>query len=574
MRWYARPENHPLQLSVAPRLASWNKAGHPDQVRLRVYLEHAESLLAASRIDGPWALRLDVGLPGTRDLLDAADLDNYAYPLAYRLKHPDLVSVWCTKQHSERSFVRIEPAREVQPPSTGVLFASTTASASTVAFKEQIRAAVAGTAELLPGPVRLELSFVVGPRRNWLSLWKQTIDSLDPLLGRTSPDRAWHPRDGRITELGMHVTVDPAARWKVAVGINASPGRMRVSPYGRLDLNDKVLIDQPGTRDHRRVATVVGLGPGDGTILEIGQLTFGGPPISKLNIIDNRIPEGAVITDLFGHKGPCRDTEGTPRRCDVIMARGYTTPDDHELRSFRCDGSIDPPEPELQEANPRGNMQVTLRAAARASGWQVVGANNEKDVYLLPDEPDKMVQVYWAASGNVLMAFGIGKFISRYDDPSTKNDRVLSALANRSDEFPPAPQKAATRPECEPCDKCFVIHSGECPESDVGVRADNANPGSREFRDDDAGYLDWLNAHPGGYVINIRRDHSAEAARVHRAGCRTISGQNPHRGPWTGRYAKVCATQLADLEQWATDHVRDLIPPCGICRPGSTASAR
>jgi hypothetical protein len=31
------------------------------------------------------------------------------------------VLVWCTKQHSEQSFVRIEAAGEVPPPSTAVL---------------------------------------------------------------------------------------------------------------------------------------------------------------------------------------------------------------------------------------------------------------------------------------------------------------------------------------------------------------------------------------------------------------------------------------------------------------------
>jgi hypothetical protein len=111
MRWYARPEDNVHRLRKAPRLASWNEAGHRDQVRLREYLDDTEELLAASRIDGPWALRLDVGLPTGRDLLDMADLDNYAYPLAYHLKDPGLVSVWCTKQHSEQSFVRIEAAR-------------------------------------------------------------------------------------------------------------------------------------------------------------------------------------------------------------------------------------------------------------------------------------------------------------------------------------------------------------------------------------------------------------------------------------------------------------------------------
>ena len=85
------------------------------------------------------------------------------------------------------SFVRIESAREMPAPSTDVLVARTTASASTLAYKEQIYAAVAGAAELPAGPVRLELAFVVGPGRNWLNLWKPTIDSLDPLLGRYSP---------------------------------------------------------------------------------------------------------------------------------------------------------------------------------------------------------------------------------------------------------------------------------------------------------------------------------------------------------------------------------------------------
>ncbi|OBF21606.1 hypothetical protein A5725_13500 [Mycobacterium kubicae] len=222
MRWYGRPDNTAHQLRFSPRLASWEKTGHPDQVRLRAYLDDTKALLAESRVDGPWALRLDVGLPVGRNLLDMDDLDNYAYPLAYHLRDSGLVYVWCTKQHNERSFVRIEAAREVSSPSTDVLIAKTTASASSLAYKEQVNAAVAEAAELASGPVRLELSFVVGPRRNWLNLWKQTIDSLDPILGLAQPNRPWHPRDGRITALGMHVGIDPSARDEVLVGIAAT----------------------------------------------------------------------------------------------------------------------------------------------------------------------------------------------------------------------------------------------------------------------------------------------------------------------------------------------------------------
>jgi hypothetical protein len=147
MRRYARPEGDKQQLRVAPRLASWNKADDPDQVRLRAFLVDTEALLAASRVDGPWALRLDVGLPAGRDLLDMGDLDNYAYPLASHLKEPGLVSVWCTKQHSEQSFVRIEAAREIPPSPSDVLVARATTSASTLAYKEKIHAAVSVAAK-------------------------------------------------------------------------------------------------------------------------------------------------------------------------------------------------------------------------------------------------------------------------------------------------------------------------------------------------------------------------------------------------------------------------------------------
>ena len=95
---------------------------------------------------------------------------------------------------------------------------------------------------------------------------------------------------------------------------------------------------------------------------------------------------------------------------------------------------------------------------------------------------------------------------------------------------------------------------------------------AREFRDDDAGYLTWLESHPDGYVLNIARSHNTAQARVHHAGCRTISGQNPRGGPWTGPYVKVCAEDLAGLEQWAVVHVRQLIQPCGTCHPNRRAA--
>jgi hypothetical protein len=90
---------------------------------------------------------------------------------------------------------------------------------------------------------------------------------------------------------------------------------------------------------------------------------------------------------------------------------------------------------------------------------------------------------------------------------------------------------------------------------------------TREFCDDDAGYRVWLGAHPEGAVINIARSHNATRARVHRASCWTINGQDFHGDTWTGLWVKVCAERLDQLEQWASDQVREPIQPCGICHP-------
>jgi len=222
-RWYARPEGEGLTLRKAPRLASWNKATDPDQIRLRDYLEDTADLLAPARVTtGPWTLVLDVGLPPGRDLIDMADLDNYAYPLATHLRTDDLVSVWCTKRHADTSRVLLASAEETAAPSE-IYTIRTTASTQTKAYKQQIRSAVASAPEIAPGPVQLQLGFVVGPQRNWTSLWKPTIDALDPLLGRTREDRDWHPKDGRITDLALHVHVDPALGHNVGVSIAAAP---------------------------------------------------------------------------------------------------------------------------------------------------------------------------------------------------------------------------------------------------------------------------------------------------------------------------------------------------------------
>lgn len=150
-RWYSRPEGEGLTLRKAPRLASWNKATDPDQVRLREYLEDTAELLTPSLVSGPWALLLDVGLPTGRDLIDMADLDNYAFPLATRLRSRDLVSVWCTKRNADTSRVVVARAQEVSAPRT-TFTVRTTASSQSKAYKEQVRSAVPTPPRFPPEP--------------------------------------------------------------------------------------------------------------------------------------------------------------------------------------------------------------------------------------------------------------------------------------------------------------------------------------------------------------------------------------------------------------------------------------
>jgi hypothetical protein len=225
---FAMPDSQPLQLPVPPRLASWNKADDPDQLRLAEYLAAADELLRPhyQRLSGPLALRLDVGLPQAADLLDQRDLDNYLYPLAARVSRGItgvLACAWGTKQHSASSFVRIEQAvpAPVKPPFDRCYTVRTNASSQSAVFKEQIRDQLSTATPAPPGPVRMQLSFTIGPGRNWMNLWKQTIDALGQILGHSPTAATWAPMDGRIVDLGLHRRVDPAMGNDVLIVIAA-----------------------------------------------------------------------------------------------------------------------------------------------------------------------------------------------------------------------------------------------------------------------------------------------------------------------------------------------------------------
>jgi hypothetical protein len=87
--------------------------------------------------------------------------------------------------------------------------------------------------------------------------------------------------------------------------------------------------------------------------------------------------------------------------------------------------------------------------------------------------------------------------------------------------------------------------------------------GMQQFVDDDRAYLDWLDHHPDGFVINTGRTPSAAYLMLHRASCGTITG-TPARGTtFTGEYVKVCG-QRSELEEFAR-HLGGDAQPCGLC---------
>lgn len=136
-----------------------------------------------------------------------------------------MVTAWATKQHADRSYIRIAQASPAPPgvlPPGDMCSIETTASSESDDFKEQIANRLGALPQLPYGPLRMDISFTVGPSRNWINLWKPTIDALVPLLGR-DPHGAnrWSPLDGRITDLALHLQVDQALGSRVRIAVAA-----------------------------------------------------------------------------------------------------------------------------------------------------------------------------------------------------------------------------------------------------------------------------------------------------------------------------------------------------------------
>jgi hypothetical protein len=79
-----------------------------------------------------------------------------------------------------------------------------------------------------------------------------------------------------------------------------------------------------------------------------------------------------------------------------------------------------------------------------------------------------------------------------------------------------------------------------------------ADNGRVIFKDDDAGYREWLAGHqePHAFVLNAERNPKPTYLILHRATCHTISGEPARGTQWTHDFMKVCGTR-AELEAFA-----------------------
>jgi hypothetical protein len=206
---YRRPAGA-MRQSVKPQLASWERAGHPSQVKLGRFLGHVDAIAGPvlATVSGRVAAELIVGFSDGAALIDSGqDLGNYLLPVAQRLGPERVAAIFGRKIHGPSSLA-VGRARPDTAECSPQFSARMAGSYQRREWKQQLHDRLAGQAATIgPGPAWLEIALTTGPGRNWASLWKPLIDAFGPVLGE-DPTRLFHPHDNRIVSLGLHHTID------------------------------------------------------------------------------------------------------------------------------------------------------------------------------------------------------------------------------------------------------------------------------------------------------------------------------------------------------------------------------
>src|ERR1700685_2780147 len=102
-----------MRQSVKPQLASWDRAGHPSQVKLARFLAHVDAIAGPvlAMASGRVAAELIVGFSDGVSLIDGDhDLDNYLFPVAQRLGPQRVAAIFGRKIHGPSSLA-VGPAQ-------------------------------------------------------------------------------------------------------------------------------------------------------------------------------------------------------------------------------------------------------------------------------------------------------------------------------------------------------------------------------------------------------------------------------------------------------------------------------
>ena len=215
---YGRPVGV-MRQSVKPQLASWERAGHPSQVKLGRFLAHVDAIAGPvlARVSGRVVAELIVGFSDGVSLTDGGhDLDNYLFPVAQRLGPQRVAAVFGRKIHGPSSLA-VGPARPDTAGATPQFSARMAGSYQRQEWKQRLHDRLAArVATIDPGPAGLTIALTTGPGRNWASLWKPLIDAFGPVLGE-DPTRPFRPHDDRVVSLDLHHTIDTAIAQDVII---------------------------------------------------------------------------------------------------------------------------------------------------------------------------------------------------------------------------------------------------------------------------------------------------------------------------------------------------------------------
>jgi hypothetical protein len=206
---YRRPAEV-MRQSVKPQLASWDRVGHPSQVRLARFLAHVEAIArpVLATVSGRVAAELIVGFSEGVSLTDGGhDLDNYLFPVAQQLGPQRVAAIFGRKIHGPSSLA-VGPAQPDTAEAAAQFSTRMAGSYERKEWKHKLHERLAAQAATIdPGPAVLTIALTTGPDRNWASLWKPLIDAFGPVLGE-DPAKPFHPHDDRIVSLALHHTID------------------------------------------------------------------------------------------------------------------------------------------------------------------------------------------------------------------------------------------------------------------------------------------------------------------------------------------------------------------------------